>query len=147
MVWSKARIYEEASQMKNTILTRQTAEKIIDLNDLRVYAYVASLSSFSLAADALKMHKSSVSRSIRRFEMTLETPLLHRTTRKVRLTRRGVVLKDRCVEILSCINEALDCTDVGGREVSASSKSASARTRATTDGVAECTRDVIASAY
>ncbi|RZL90056.1 MAG: LysR family transcriptional regulator [Variovorax sp.] len=79
----------------------------MDLNDLRVFAYVASLASFSLAADALRIHKSSVSKSIARLEVTLESPLLQRTTRKVRLTQRGIELKERCVEILARINETI----------------------------------------
>jgi DNA-binding transcriptional LysR family regulator len=93
--------------MQNSILSRQTAEKMIDLNDLRVFAYVASLASFSLAADALRIHKSSVSRSIARLESTLEASLLERPTRKIRLTRRGIALNERCVEILSRINETI----------------------------------------
>lgn len=80
---------------------------MIDLNDLRVFAYVASFASFSLAADALKIHKSSVSRSIARLETVLETPLLQRTTRKVMLTRRGAALKESCVDLLSHVNETL----------------------------------------
>jgi DNA-binding transcriptional LysR family regulator len=94
--------------------SRQPAEKLIDLNDLRVFAYVASLASFSLAADALNVHKSSVSRSIARLEMALETPLLQRTTRKVLLTGRGIALKERCDEILSRINETIGHAGVPG---------------------------------
>lgn len=37
--------------------------------------------------------------------MMLEMPLLHRTTRKVLLTRRGIALKGHCEEILSRIDE------------------------------------------
>ncbi|MDR6858589.1 LysR family transcriptional regulator [Variovorax guangxiensis] len=80
------------------------AEKMIDLNDLRVFAYVASLASFSLAADALQIHKSSVSRSIARLETILEASLLQRPTRKVLLTRRGNALKQHCEDILSLVN-------------------------------------------
>ena len=80
---------------------------MIDLNDLRIFAYVASFTSFSLAADALQIHKSSVSRSIVRLETMLGTPLLQRTTRKVLLTQRGFDLKERCVEMLARINETI----------------------------------------
>jgi len=80
---------------------------LIDLNDLRVFAYVASLASFSLAADALRIHKSSVSRSIARLETMLETPLLPRTTRKVLLTRHGIALKEDCDDILSLVNRTI----------------------------------------
>lgn len=94
-------------KVRNSNPSRQTAERMIDLNDLRVFAYVASLASFSLAADALKIHKSSVSRSIARLETTLKTPLFQRTTRKVRLTLNGIALNERCIEILSRINETI----------------------------------------
>ena len=93
--------------MQNSIPSSHIAEKMIDLNDLRIFAYVASLYSFSSAADALQIHKSSVSRSIARLETMLETPLLQRTTRKVLLTQRGVDLKERCVEMLVRINETI----------------------------------------
>ena len=93
--------------MPNSILSRRNTEEFLDLNDLRVFAYVASLASFSLAADALNLHKSSVSRSIARLETTLEAPLLQRTTRKVQLTRSGVALKVRCIEILTRVNESI----------------------------------------
>lgn len=83
------------------------AEKIIDLNDLRIFAYVSSLTSFTRAADALQIHKSSVSRSVARLEDMLDTPLLERPTRKVLLTQRGADLKERCIEILSCVNETI----------------------------------------
>lgn len=80
---------------------------MIDLNDLRIFAYVASLTSFSLAAEALQIHKSSVSRSITRLEAMLATPLLQRTTRKVLLTQRGMDLRERCLEPLSRIDETM----------------------------------------
>ncbi|SEA01429.1 LysR family transcriptional regulator [Variovorax sp. YR216] len=91
----------------NNILSIHTADELIDLNDLRVFAYVASLASFSLAADALKIHKSSVSRSIARLESMLETPLIQRTTRKVELTGRGAALRERCLEFVSHVNETI----------------------------------------
>jgi len=77
------------------------------MNDLRVFAYVASFASFSQAAEALNIHKSSVSRSIARLETALETPLIQRTTRKVELTRRGIALRERCIEIVSRVNETI----------------------------------------
>jgi DNA-binding transcriptional LysR family regulator len=92
--------------MSNSVLSTHT-QKMLDLNDLRVFTYVASFASFSLAADALKIHKSSVSRSVARLETMLEAPLLQRTTRKVRLTRRGNALKEHCSEILLRINETI----------------------------------------
>jgi DNA-binding transcriptional LysR family regulator len=93
--------------MRDNILPTHVADKAIDLNDLRIFAYVASLASFSSAADALQMHKSSVSRSIARLELLLQTPLLQRTTRKVRLTPRGMVLQEGCLDMLSRVSKSV----------------------------------------
>lgn len=97
--------------MQNATGSSALAGRHIDLNDLRIFAYVGSLASFSLAADALQIHKSSVSRSISRLEALLGTPLLQRTTRKVLLTQRGFDLRQRCVEMLSCVNETIGNDD------------------------------------
>lgn len=93
--------------MNANVQSKQAAEEIIDLNDLRIFAYVASFASFSLAAEALQIHKSSVSRSIARLEAMLQTPLIQRTTRKVLLTEAGTALQVHCVEMLSRINESI----------------------------------------
>ena len=85
---------------------------MLDLNDLRVFECVAALKSFSAAARALKLPKSSVSRSVARLETELGTRLLQRTTREVVLTEAGTLFRARCVTILKNIVEAVDL--VGG---------------------------------
>ena len=85
----------------------QNKADLLDLNDLRIFTYVAVLYSFSAAAEELGIHKSSVSRRIVRLETLMGTPLLNRTTRKVKLTRAGNVLKDRGVEIMKRIGETI----------------------------------------
>src|ERR1700728_859355 len=85
---------------------------MMDLNDLRVFEKVASLRSFSAAARALGLPKSSVSRGIARLETELGTRLLQRTTREVVLTEAGKLLRASCVDILARIGEAVDF--VGG---------------------------------
>lgn len=89
------------------ICIESNAETLLDLNDLRIFTYVAVLCSFSAAAEELKISKSSVSRSIVRLEQLLKSQLLNRTTRKVKLTRSGAVLKDRGVEIMKRIDETI----------------------------------------
>jgi DNA-binding transcriptional LysR family regulator len=96
----------------HALATHSSAPQI-DLNDLRIFAYVASLTSFSSAADALRIHKSSVSRSVARLESMLETPLLQRTTRKVRLTPRGLALKNSCIDMLSHVNASMGLGSAG----------------------------------
>jgi len=81
---------------------------MLDLNDLRVFASVASLRSFSKAGRALGMPKSSVSRSVARLEAELATRLVQRTTREVRLTESGVALQERCADILARVGQTTD---------------------------------------
>jgi LysR family transcriptional regulator, regulator for bpeEF and oprC len=81
---------------------------MMDINDLRVFEKVAAFRSFSAAARALELPKSSVSRRIARLETELGTRLLQRTTREVVLTEAGALLRARCVDILASIGEAVD---------------------------------------
>lgn len=80
----------------------------MDLNDLQVFAQVAALGSFSKAAHALAMPKSTVSRCIARLEATLGIRLLQRTTREVMLTEAGRLLHQRAIPLLSGIGETVD---------------------------------------
>lgn len=81
---------------------------MLDLNDLRVFEKVASLRSFSAAARALGLPKSSVSRGVARLEAELSTRLLQRTTREVVLTEPGSILMERCSDILARVGETID---------------------------------------
>lgn len=81
---------------------------MLDLNDLRVFEKVASLRSFAAASRALEMPKSTVSRSVARLESALATRLFQRNTREVGLTEAGLLLQERCADILSRVNETVD---------------------------------------
>jgi LysR family transcriptional regulator, regulator for bpeEF and oprC len=81
---------------------------LTDLNDLKVFEKVAALESFSAAGRALGIPKSTVSRCVVRLETQLGTRLVQRTTHSVRLTQSGLALKERCTEILTRVNEAID---------------------------------------
>jgi LysR family transcriptional regulator, regulator for bpeEF and oprC len=81
---------------------------MIDLNALRVFERVAALKSFSAAARALDMPKSSVSRTITLLEKELGTRLLQRSTRAVVLTDSGTALRDRSTDILLRVGETVD---------------------------------------
>lgn len=78
--------------------------------DLRVFERVAALSSFSAAADALGMPKSSASRAVARLEEDLGIRLLQRTTREVALTAAGAALVERCGALLAGIDDAFTFT-------------------------------------
>jgi DNA-binding transcriptional LysR family regulator len=60
-----------------------------DLNLVVVFARVVELGSFTGAAKALGLPKSSVSRAVTRLEESLGVRLLQRTTRKLGLTQAG----------------------------------------------------------
>lgn len=71
------------------------------LEELRIFAKVADLASFSRAAEQLGLAKGHVSTSVQQLEARLGTRLLQRTTRSVRLTPDGERFLDRCKELLA----------------------------------------------
>lgn len=81
---------------------------MLDLNDLRAFEKVAAAKSFSSAARALGLPRSSVSRSIARLEEELDARLFQRTTREVALTLTGEALRQRCAGLLAALDEAVD---------------------------------------
>ncbi len=74
---------------------------------LREFVAVVERGSFTAAADALDVSTSFVSRRVSRLEERLDTRLLHRTTRAVRLTDMGRIYYERSREILDRL-EALE---------------------------------------
>ena len=67
----------------------------MDFDELRIFARVADLGSFSRAAEQLGLAKGHVSTSIQRLEARLGARLLQRTTRSVRLTQDGELFLER----------------------------------------------------
>ena len=80
---------------------------MLDLNDIRVFEKVAALTSFSGAATALGLPRSTVSRSVARLERQLGVRLLQRTTREVVLTSAGAALAPRCTHVIHDLGAAL----------------------------------------
>src|SRR6185295_17611582 len=78
----------------------------MDLNRLAIFVRVVEASSFTGAARALGLRKSSVSRGVTRLEEELGVRLLHRTTRSLALTDAGRVYFDSVREALSGVEEA-----------------------------------------
>ena len=74
---------------------------------LREFVAVVENRGFSAAAAALEVSTAFVSRQVKRLEDGLDTRLLHRTTRAVRLTEMGRVYYERSREILDQL-EALE---------------------------------------
>jgi DNA-binding transcriptional LysR family regulator len=77
-----------------------------DLNDVMVFARVARERSFTKAALALGMPKSTVSERVARLEARLGVRLLERTTRSLRLTASGTAYFGRVSRIAQELEEA-----------------------------------------
>jgi DNA-binding transcriptional LysR family regulator len=78
----------------------------MDLNEMLVFARVAQAGSFTTAAAALGMPKSTVSRKVSELEARLGARLLNRTTRKLSLTDVGRTYYDHCARIVGEIEDA-----------------------------------------
>jgi DNA-binding transcriptional LysR family regulator len=82
------------------------SEATLDLNRIAVFARVVEAGSFTAAAAALGVRKSSVSRSVAALEETLGIRLLQRTTRRLSLTDAGAAYYARARDALAGIEEA-----------------------------------------
>jgi len=76
------------------------------LDDALIFTRVVECHSFTQAAQALAMQKSTVSRRIALLEERLGVRLLNRTTRKLRLTEVGQAYYERCRQIMLDFAEA-----------------------------------------
>ncbi|SES33558.1 LysR family transcriptional regulator [Actinokineospora terrae] len=77
-----------------------------ELGDVAIFVQVVAAGSFSAAARALWMPKSSVSRRVARLENRLGVRLLHRTTRSLALTDAGRAYHARVSVALSELDSA-----------------------------------------
>src|SRR6266849_7480295 len=78
----------------------------MDLNEMLVFTRVVQAGSFTTAARALGMPKSTVSRKVSELEERLKARLLQRTTRKLSLTDVGRTYYDYCARIVGEIEDA-----------------------------------------
>lgn len=76
------------------------------LTDLAVFTRVVDLGGFSAAARDLGISKAAASKRVSRLEDRLQARLLNRTTRRVSPTEVGRAFHDRCLRILSEVDEA-----------------------------------------
>lgn len=74
--------------------------------EMQVFIRVAERSSFTQAADDLRMPRATVTNLIKRMEARIGTRLLERTTRTVRLTHDGEAFYRRCVRLIADMEEA-----------------------------------------
>lgn len=74
--------------------------------EMEMFVQVVDRGSFSLAATALGMTPSAISKAMSRLEARLGVQLLHRSTRKLRLSAEGQLFYERSVRILADLGEA-----------------------------------------
>src|SRR5688500_460333 len=79
---------------------------MFDFDAMATFVEVAKLGSFSAAAKALRLPRSTVSQRVARLEATLGVRLLERTTRVVRPTSAGAAYHERGARILAEMEEA-----------------------------------------
>jgi DNA-binding transcriptional LysR family regulator len=84
----------------------KTSANDVDLNRVAVFLRVVELQSFTAAAEALGLPKSSVSRSVAHLEESLGVQLLQRTTRAVQLTDAGRLYFEEASRALGTLEEA-----------------------------------------
>lgn len=88
----------------------------MDLNRIAVFTRVVEAGSFTAAAVALGLQKSSVSRSVASLEAELGIRLLQRTTRKLSVTDAGRAFYERARDALAGLDEAREALSTLGAE-------------------------------
>jgi len=90
---------------------------LLDLNQLQLFVAVADAKSFSRAAAAINVPRSSVSKRIAALERSLGVQLFSRTTRQVMLTDAGKSLRSELAPNLQKICAALSSLTNDAREL------------------------------
>jgi DNA-binding transcriptional LysR family regulator len=81
-------------------------DRAVTLRQLRTFKTVADLSSFSLAAQRLKLSQPSISYQVKELEEALGLPLLERLGKRVELTEAGSILYGYARRMLDVLDEA-----------------------------------------
>jgi DNA-binding transcriptional LysR family regulator len=74
-------------------------------NNMANFVEVVNQGGFTAAADKTGLSRAQISKSVMQLEAHLGTRLLNRTTRRVSLTEIGRIYYERCVAILSDVEE------------------------------------------
>ena len=93
-------------QARSGRFVSKTPVSDVDLNRVAVFLRVVELQSFTAAAEALGLPKSSVSRSVARLEEELGVQLLQRTTRAAQLTDAGRLYFEEASRALAALESA-----------------------------------------
>jgi DNA-binding transcriptional LysR family regulator len=102
------------------VVNNTEAQKMQNLDPIRIFITVADMGSFTHAADSLGIQKGRVSTAVRKLEEDVGVRLLHRTTRSVQLTEDGRSFLARARDLLADVDSlhsmfASDRTALRGR--------------------------------
>ena len=86
--------------------TQLDLDRAVTLRQLRTFKTVADLSSFSLAAQRLKLSQPSVSYQVKELEAALGVPLLDRLGKRVQLTEAGSLMYGYAQRMLEVLDDA-----------------------------------------
>jgi len=73
----------------------------VDLNQIYYFITVVECNSYTKAAQRLSLSKSTLSRHIQALENRVQTRLLHRSTRKISLTKAGEQFFNNCLPLIT----------------------------------------------
>jgi DNA-binding transcriptional LysR family regulator len=79
---------------------------MLDLNAVRMFVHVVRAHSFAEASRRLAVPSNTLSRRVRELEISLDTRLLQRSTRKLTLTAAGHAFFERCATAVDGMVEA-----------------------------------------
>jgi DNA-binding transcriptional LysR family regulator len=82
--------------------------RTIDIRNLRVYVEVARTGGVTAAATALGIAKSAASKDLTTLEASLKVRLFERSSRRVSLTKEGLMLLPRAQSILAEIDQLVE---------------------------------------
>jgi len=86
------------------------AHPTIELRELRYFVALADELHFGRAAERLHISQPPLSQTIANLERKLGTKLLERTSRQARLTPAGAVLRERAIQVLADVEDAVNAT-------------------------------------
>jgi DNA-binding transcriptional LysR family regulator len=72
---------------------------------MKVFIRVAETASFTKSADGLGLPRATITAAVQQLEASLGVRLLHRTTRRVQLSQDGVVVLERCRQVVADMEE------------------------------------------
>jgi LysR family transcriptional regulator, regulator for bpeEF and oprC len=99
---------DKVGKIESTVQNPEQSREIVAMDRLQamsVFARVVESGNFTRAADRLRLPKATVTTLIQNLETHLGAKLLNRTTRRVSVTADGAAYYERCVRILSEVEE------------------------------------------